>query len=134
MSDVASETFIPLPSLVGSRMYSVTFILDYQQLAFDGPDTEQHAINTYSRTRVGVGDSWFVSGEPGYRDALCNRVGGIVRIAGTDDAEKQIIVTFADDAIISISLRPEDFTGPEAAEYICYAGKDERLHVVWQDE
>jgi hypothetical protein len=134
MNDVASETFIPLPSLVGSRMYSVTFVLDYQQLAFDGPDTEQRVKNIYSRTRVRVGDSRFVSGEPGYRDALCNRIGGIVRTAGTDDAEKQITITFADDAIISMSLRPEDFTGPEAAEYICYVGKDERLHVVWQDE
>jgi hypothetical protein len=130
MSDVASETFIPLPSLVGSRLYSVTFILDYQQLAFD--DTEaQRVISVYSRARVPAGDKWFTSGEPGYRDALCDRIGGIVRKAGRRKADHFHVCRWA---IMSISLRPEDFSGPEAAEYVRHVGRDETLHIVWQDE
>jgi hypothetical protein len=134
MSDVDTDPFIGLDGLVGSQLACVIFIWDYQQIECEGPRAgEIHRINIYGRPHVRVGDRWYMSGEPGYRDALCDRIGAVVRGAQTAAEEERIAIDLADGALISISLRQEDTPGPEAAEYVRTFGRQTERHMVWQD-
>jgi hypothetical protein len=84
--------------------------MDYLQLGFDGP-----LLNVYSSPEVSFGGKVFARGESGFRDTLCERIGAIVRQAEVVD-DDAIRISLSDGGVISISLRPEDHVGPEAAE------------------
>jgi len=58
------------------------------------------------------------TGQPGYRDMLCDRIAHVVRVASVVDGER-IFVVLDDDSSISISLRADDRQGvsPEAATF-----------------
>jgi hypothetical protein len=98
-----------LAKLVGRRMSSVTFVMDYVQLAFDG-----HGLNAYTLPTITHGSERNAWGQLGYRDALCAPIGLIVESASAD--EHQVSITFEGGATISISLRKDDYRGPEALE------------------
>lgn len=100
----------PLQSIVGAKLSSVTFVMDYVQLGFDGP-----RLTAYVGPRVIVEGRAFAWGEPGFRDALCDRIGAIVREAELVENDA-IRIVLGDGGVISISLKPEDAVGPEAAE------------------
>lgn len=76
-------------------------------------------------------------GEAGYRDTLCDRIGQTVRCAATEGASERTVIEFADETIFAISLRDEDFDGPEAAAYYVEYYHDARGQhialVVWQE-
>jgi hypothetical protein len=99
----------PLNPIVGSQLSSVEFVQDYVQLRFDGP-----CLAAFTPPSVRVGKAWFKWGSPGYRDLLCDRIGATVCTASVAE-EKEIRIEFDDGALISISLRPEDYCGAEAA-------------------
>jgi hypothetical protein len=89
----------------------VEFVHDYVQLRFDGPSLTIHAPAEVQR-----GDNTKRSGTPGYRDALCERIGSSVTSTELRQGE-ELYLRFADGAAIRISLRPQDSPGPEAIEF-----------------
>jgi|GEM_PF-1694811 len=123
-SHLLMESASPLHVLVGEQLSSVTFVMDYVQLGFDGP-----CLTAYTGLKVSVEGKAFAWGEPGFRNALCDRIGATVRQAEIV-ANDAIRITFSDDAVISISLKLEDHVGPEAAELTDRTG-DSHLIVVY---
>lgn len=107
MSHIAKPSL--LLELVGRELAAVTFVMDYVQLLFGGP-----VLNLYVWPRLRTPLREFEFGEPGYRDALCARIGQTVREAA-DDPEQELRLTFADESVITMSLRPADRVIEEAA-------------------
>lgn len=97
-----------LEELHGEHLSAVTFVQDYLQLWFDGP-----GINVMNPLTVRVGQTSVTSWQPGFRDALCAQIAKIVSDVEVRD-EEAFIIRFKDDSLISISLRREDYTSPEA--------------------
>jgi len=100
-----------LTAITDGELSAITFVRDYIQLHFDGP-----TINAYTLPTVVVGGSVFSHADPGYRDALCARIGATVRAAYADPGQR-LQIDFSDDSSLSISLRPEDRVVEEAAVY-----------------
>ncbi len=101
-----------LQEIVGEKLSAVTFVMDYIQLAFDGP-----MITAYTWPTVQAGDRTFRRGDPSYRDELCARVAtDVVAVRVPRDS---IEIMFADGSTIRISLRAEDLSEgvPEAARF-----------------
>ena len=103
-----TKTTALLQELVGAQLSAVTFVQDYLQLWFDGP-----GINVMNPLTVQVGQTAVISWQPGFRDTLCAQIAKIVSDAEVRD-EEAFIIRFKDDSLISISLRPEDYSSPEA--------------------
>ena len=99
----------PLHSIIGSELSSVEFVRDYVQLRFDGP-----CLTAITCPTVRVGEAGFGSGMPGYRDALCERIGRVVCSASVVENEA-IQIEFDDGAMLSISLHAKDYRAAEAA-------------------
>jgi hypothetical protein len=99
----------PLEIIKDAVLTSVEFIHDYVQLRFDGP-----CLTINAPFEVLVGKNTYVNGSPGYRDALCDRIGRCVRLADTI-REERVEIEFDDLAKLLISLRPADQATPEAA-------------------
>ena len=94
--------------LRGEQLSAVTFVQDYLQLWFDGPGI--NVLNPMTiTTRAGAVASW----APGFRDTLCEQITKLVADVERRPRESLTIV-FEDGASLSISLRPEDYSGPEA--------------------
>lgn len=106
---MTGTVFDPLGPLRGEQLSAVTFVADYVQLWFDGP-----CLSAYSLPVVSAGGISYHWGEPGYRDALCGCIGKTVDDAGVVEGQ-HIRLDLSDGASIEISLRPEDYEGPEAA-------------------
>jgi hypothetical protein len=101
-----------LRALVGRALSSVEFVQDYIQFRFDGP-----CVSTYTLPSVESPDHQRLqSGERGYRDALCDRIGSEVKAAGLQDQE--VFVLFSDGMALRVSLCEADYQGPEALQYI----------------
>ena len=100
-----------LTPLAGGQLNSVEVVQDYVQLRFDGPTLTAHLPPV-----VHIGSKTVSSGQQGYRDALCERIGRTVAGAGVD--VDVLVVRFDDGTRITILLRDEDRTGPEAVEYV----------------
>jgi hypothetical protein len=96
--------------LEGEQLSAVTFVQDYLQLHFDGP-----CINVYTPMRVEAGTTIVRSGDHQFRHALCEQIAKIVQSVTFQDHEA-LTITFRDVSRISISLREEDHSGPEAFE------------------
>lgn len=98
--------------IVGEQLSAVTFVMDYVQLAFNGP-----MINAYTWPTVYVGDRAFRLGDPTYRDELCARVG--IDVVAVRVPRDVIEIAFGDGSTIRISPRAEDMREgvPEAAEF-----------------
>ncbi len=99
----------PLSYLENREVSAVTFIREYLQLHFDGP-----FLNVYIWPRVQMPDQIFDQSMPGYRDALCGRIGKII-VAGVEEKKVRLALHFADDVVLEISLRPEDRATSEVA-------------------
>ena len=107
----------PLQILVGEKLSSVTFVMDYVQLGFDGT-----CLTAYIGPVVTFRGKVFAWGEPGFRDIICERIGAIVRQAEVVENDA-IRMSLSDGGVISISLKPEDYVGPEAAVLTDIRGK-----------
>jgi hypothetical protein len=103
-----NKTEMLLEELRGEQLSAVTFVQDYLQLWFDGP-----GINVTNPLTVRVGQTSITSWQPGFRDTLCAQIAKIVAAVQVRDGEA-FIIRFTDDSLISISLRREDYTSPEA--------------------
>ena len=100
-----------LGNLAGHALSSVEFVADYVQLRFDGP-----TLTAYSAPTVSWGSESHVWGEPGYRDALCRQIGCRIERTAVDD--QQVSIAFESGATVLISLRDDDYRGPEALQLL----------------
>lgn len=66
-----------LERLIGEKLSSVTFVMDYWQLNFDG-----HGFNAMSKITVQCDACTINSVQPGFRDLLCGQIAKTVRTAG----------------------------------------------------
>jgi hypothetical protein len=124
----------PLNNLAGSRFYAVTFVLDYLQLQFDGPQPrEDHFMTVEAHPRIWASNRWFGWGEPGFRDALCDQFESTVRQARTDIEGEQILIEFDTSALFSVSLRFENTKGYEAADYHHCIGQERLDGALWAE-
>ena len=96
--------------LAGEQLNSVTFVQDYIQLHFDGP-----GINVYMPMSVEAEATTIRSGDNQFRNALCGQIAKVVQSVSFQDSEA-LTITFEDNSQIAISLRPDDYSGPEALE------------------
>ncbi len=96
--------------------------MDYLQLQFNPPAT----INAYTPVTVVSGATRCVSGDDQFRNRLCEQITKVVKSVAIED-EKAFVITFGDASVISISLKPSDYVGPEALEFI---GRDNLWMVI----
>lgn len=97
-----------LDQLRGEQLSAVTFVQDYLQHWFDGP-----GINVTNPLTVRMGSSSVTSGEPGFRDALCEQIAKVVASVEVRDGDA-LVIAFEDGSQLSVSLRDEDYSSPEA--------------------
>ena len=97
-----------LQALIGEKLSSVTFVLDYWQLAFDG-----YGLTIMSRIAVTEDAQTLSSGEPTFRDRLCAQIGKVVFHIGFQE-HRGVSIIFEDRSIVELSSRDEDYRGPEA--------------------
>jgi hypothetical protein len=106
----AEQKMTLLGQLSGRRLHSVTFVLDYVQLQFEPPLT----ISAFTRVSVRPnGESIKRDDDDQFRNLLCAQISKQVGLVVVRDA-KSFDLTFDDGSGVSISLRPEDYVGPEA--------------------
>ena len=106
----AEQKLTLLGQLSGRRLHAVTFVLDYVQLQFEP------ALTISAFTRVSVrpnGESVTDDDDDQFRNLLCAQISKEVGLVIVRDA-KSFDLTFDDSSGVSISLRPEDYVGPEA--------------------
>ena len=94
--------------LVGARLTSVQFVLDYLILGFD----EKGALTTLVWPEIVQGDNVSIFGSSGYRDRLCGLITSVVQSA-TIHADDTIDIQFEGDVELQIALKT-------------YTGKGER--------
>jgi hypothetical protein len=94
--------------LCGEQLSAVTFVQDYLQLWFDG-----RGINVTNPLTVVSSSEKVTTGQPGFRDALCAQIAKIVDKVEIR-ASESLVLMFGDGSLISISLRPEDYSSAEA--------------------
>jgi hypothetical protein len=95
--------------LSGRRLHAVTFVLDYMQLQFEPALT----ISAFTRVSVRPNGESRGDDDDQFRNLLCAQISKEVGLVIVRDAES-FDLTFDDGSGVSISLRPEDYVGPEA--------------------
>jgi len=97
--------------IVGEKLSAITFVLDCWQFQFDGP-----TINALTRVQVSAGGNTLADGDDQFRNLICGQIGKIVAEVKFVKS-RAFVVTFEDLSSISISLKAEDYRGPEAIVY-----------------
>ena len=113
--------FSYLNQIVGEKLSAVVFVMDYHQLQFDGP-----SFTILNPITVTSGGSSVSTGDDQFRNRLCEQIAKVVKRAACTDGDS-LIVEFEDDSTISISLKAEDYTVPEA---IIFRGNDDEWDVI----
>jgi len=103
-----TNAFSIFDELVDEQLSAVTFVQDYLQLWFDGP-----GINVTNPLTVTTTAETITSWDRGFRDVLCGQIAKVVSCV-TRRPDLSLIIEFRDGSSLSISLRKEDYTGPEA--------------------
>jgi hypothetical protein len=130
-----SLAYVPndlLGRLVGFRLYSVEFVMDYVQFRFDGPRSEDMPVlNCDVMPIVEQGDRRVVEEELGYADAVRSLIPGVVRRT-REETGSGLRIEFNDGAIV---LNPafDALVGPEIAvlqgfedgEWMCWRPGEE---------
>ena len=98
-------------ALLGKRLTSAEFVLDYVQLRFDGP-----FLTVITWPVLEVDGERFRWGERGFRDALCSPIGKEV-IRAEIRAEHSLQLEFSDGAVFRVSLKDEDYRSAEAVRF-----------------
>lgn len=94
--------------LEGEQLSSVEFVQDYLQLRFDGP-----GINVYNPIVVKSMNAQAKSWDAQFRNLLCAQIAKIVAAVQVQEGSA-LIIKFEDGSTVTISLRSEDYKGPEA--------------------
>ena len=109
-------TDIPMSSLadefergiLGEELSAVTFVRDYLQLCFDSAAT----LNALTPVTVSTADQSATSGEPTFPHLLVSQINKVVRAVELGESTAVRFI-FADQSVISISMRPSDYPGAE---------------------
>jgi hypothetical protein len=109
--------------IVGEQLSSVTFVMDYWQLAFDG-----HTFSIMTWLAVSADGRATRSDEDGFRDRLCAQIAKVVRAA--DFVNKVLTITFEDGSIIRAFARDEDYRQPCPEALLFQSYKFKTLYVV----
>jgi hypothetical protein len=97
--------------LCGQKIFSVEFVCDYVRIHFD------NAVMAFINPMSITGSVQAQEGAPGFRDAICSIIGKTVEeVRILADASMEIVLK---GMTVSVSLRPEDYHGPEAATLHC---------------
>lgn len=100
-----------LGQIVGQKLNSVTFVMDYVQLEFDDA-----RLTAFTQPYLVPDKTILRWDDPGYRDTLCGQIGrkvSSVAIRGGDAIE----VAFETGIVVGISLKDQDYRGAEAAMF-----------------
>lgn len=116
-----------LSRLIGCRLFSVQFVMDYVQLLFDGPSPDMPVLNCYLMPRVELGSSTFADGQVGYADALRSLIPRVVR--QTREATGVGLRIEYDDAAIVVHPTTDELVGPEIA---LLQGFEDRPWMCWR--
>jgi hypothetical protein len=110
-----------LGRLVGFRLFSVQFVMDYVQLRFDGPTHDEPVLNCDVMPVVEAAGRRIASGETGYADALVSLIPGTVT-ATTEARAKGLRLELTSGAIILLPT-PDEIEGPEIAMLFGFGDK-----------
>lgn len=102
-----------LSRLVGFRLYSVEFVMDYVQLRFDGPTDDMPVLNCDVLPAVETPTGLIAPGQLGWADALRALIPGHV-IATAERTGLGLRIAFGEGAV---RIHPEidQMAGPEIA-------------------
>jgi hypothetical protein len=102
-----------LGRLVGFRLYSVQFVMDYVQFRFDGPTEDMPVLNCDVLPVVETPSGPVAAGQVGYADALRAFIPS--RVVATVEATGQGIRIEFDDRAICLHPDIDEVLGPEIA-------------------
>jgi hypothetical protein len=91
------------------ELAGITFIRDYIQFLFDGP-----ILNAYTLPEIKIENKIIAFKDFGYCDAVCSLIGKKIISADENEKEQKIMIKFESDAVLIISLKPEDRNCAEA--------------------
>jgi hypothetical protein len=98
-----------LARLIGARLTSVQFILNYLILGFD----ERGALTTLVWPEISNGDRRMTFGAQGYRDELCSLIEEVVKSV-TVEPDETISIDFENGTALRIPLRSYSASGERA--------------------
>ncbi|BCB88124.1 hypothetical protein Psuf_054370 [Phytohabitans suffuscus] len=102
-----------LGRLVGLRLYSVEFVMDYVQLRFNGPTKDMPVLNCDVLPVVETPAGLIASGQLGYADALRAFIPGHV-VATLEETGRGLRIEF-DEGTICLHPKANEVPGPEIA-------------------
>jgi len=91
-----------LDILKGEKLSSVTFVMDYLQIDFDG---NRFTLNVWPDVNIDNRICRF--GDPSYRDNFCLLIGKVVSNVSFK-TDESLIFNFSDNANLSLSLDPDN--------------------------
>ena len=105
-------TSSPFDQIVGGKLSAVGFGLGhYPSLQFDGP-----SISVMTPVMVICNQSMAVTGDEQFKNRLCAQIGKVVANVQLSE-EESLNLIFDDSSRVSISLKPDDYTGPETVVF-----------------
>jgi hypothetical protein len=102
-----------LSRLVGFRLYSVQFVMDYVQLRFDGPTQDMPILNCDVMPVVTISGHTSTDDLPGYADALRSLISGTV--VHTEEATGIGLTIELDNGRVVLHPTRAELVGPEIA-------------------
>ncbi|WP_426503045.1 hypothetical protein ACPPVO_36235 [Dactylosporangium sp. McL0621] len=102
-----------LSRLVGFRLYSVQFVMDYLQLRFDGPTEDMPVLNCDVLPVVETPAGLIRPDQEGYADALRRFIPGRV-VATVAETGRGLRIEF-DEGAICLHPEADEVPGPEIA-------------------
>ncbi len=116
-----------LGRLVGFRLYSVQFVMDYVQLHFDGPTKDMPILNCDVMPAVTISGHTVTDGLPGYADALRSLISGTVM--HTEEATGIGLTIELDNGRVVLHPTRAELAGPEIA---MLSGFSDRHWMCWR--
>jgi hypothetical protein len=98
--------------LIGEELSGIAFVRDYVQLQFNSlPE-----LTALTPITVASGSASATLGNPDFANLAIGQIGRSV--GAIDYRESNILrLIFEDGSVVSISLEPDDYTGPEAVNF-----------------
>jgi hypothetical protein len=98
-----------LSEIIGARLSSVQFVMDYLILGFDA----KGALTTVVWPEIMSAKPTIKFGMPGYRDSLCDLITKVVETAEIT-SDETIIIGFSGEVRLAIPLRIYECSGERA--------------------
>ena len=96
--------------LIGRDLASIEFVRDYIQFRFDGP-----CLTTLTLPSLRLARTTITSDDQCYTDHLRSEIGS--RVSSFTVGSDELVINFASGSALVVSLRDEDYRGPEAINY-----------------